>query len=77
MKVISHYWETKQRYYRTVLYQDLLNDWIVFTEWGSRFNAIRQSRKELVDNRTEGLKIVARINRVRLKRGYTMVLDKT
>lgn len=66
-------WEKETRYYQAILHQDLLGDWVVFLMWGSRHSALGASRSILVENQSEGQRVLNEIQHKRLKRGYHTV----
>jgi hypothetical protein len=62
------WWETAQRWYRAVLLQDLLEDWVVLRQWGGKGTKRYGEKTMLVNGAEEGLQILEEIHQNRLRR---------
>ena len=65
----------KRRYYRVLVYKDLLGDLILMRQWGSLDTARGGSKVELVDGAEAVARLLGGISKQRLKRGYALTED--
>jgi hypothetical protein len=68
--------QSKRRYYRVILQNDLLGDLVIIRSWGSLDSDRGQVRKEIVDSESDGIMKVQEIEKRRLYRGYTNIRSR-
>jgi hypothetical protein len=59
-----------KRYYKIILSYDLLGDWVVTCVWGGISKATGRIRHLPCSSYEEGIALVTKITKIRLKRGY-------
>lgn len=64
---------TDDRFYEINIYQDLLDDWVVVCDYGSRHTRASQRKIIAVDDHQSGLNLVAKIAKMRIRHGYSQV----
>ncbi len=63
---------SKRRYYRVILSQDLLGDWVITKVWGGINQATGRITHLPCANYTEGEKLLLKFKQIRMARGYTL-----
>jgi hypothetical protein len=66
----------KQRYYRVMLSRDLFGDWVVTRVWGGINKATGRITHLRCFTFDEGIKLIEKITKIRLARGYELVSAK-
>ena len=66
-------WESDKRYYAARLHTDLLGDTLVCRAWGGLHNNLGHGDQQLVSDHEAGERILAAIDRVRVKHKYRLV----
>ena len=61
-------WETAQRWYRALLLEGLLGDWVVLRQWGGKGMKYHGEKTMVVNGIKEGLQILEKIHQNRLRR---------
>lgn len=61
------------RYYRILIYRDLLNDWILTCIWGGVQTRLGNFKHTTLQNLQEGLDFVEDMKKRRHSRGYALV----
>lgn len=74
--MIQYRWENpeNQRYYRILFAPDLFGEWVITKIWGGLKNAGGGMKNVPCANYDEGIKLIAKIKDMRLKRGYQLIL---
>ena len=63
-------WESKTRYYKATLSQDLFGDWTLVHAWGGKTNRLGHYHVAYVPSYAAGLDSLARLHQLRCRRGY-------
>lgn len=66
-------WETSTRYYEVRLMRDLLQHWVLVVSRGGKTNRLGALRTLFVSSEEEGMKKIAALEKVRIRRGYVRV----
>lgn len=66
-------WRSRDRYFYASLQQDLLGDWIVVQCHGGRWNRLHGERTIAVSGPEEGARLMERLHKRRIQRGYVPV----
>lgn len=64
----------KRRYYKVMVYRDLLDDLVMMRNWGSLDTARGGTKIEIVDHQ-QAMSLLAKIGKQRIKRNYEIVED--
>jgi predicted DNA-binding WGR domain protein len=62
----------KRRYYKVMVYRDLLNDLVMMRNWGSLDTARGGIKTEVVDH-DQAVELLVKIGKQRIKRNYEIV----
>lgn len=62
----------KRRYYKVMVYRDLLDDLVVLRNWGSLDTARGGTKIEIVDHQ-QAMELLVKIGKQRVKRNYEIV----
>ena len=65
-------WETHDRFYQAWLGQDLLGDWTVLQQWGSKYTSLGSQLVAYVKTEAEGLQRLVAVARQREQHGYLL-----
>ncbi len=65
-------WETQDRFYQAWLGQDLLGDWTVLQQWGSKYTSLGSQLVACVKTEAEGLQRLAAVAQQREQHGYRL-----
>lgn len=70
-------WKNQQnsRYYTLEYKQDLLGDWVLIKAYGRTGTRLGQTRQVVCKDYQEGLIHIQRIQKTRIKHGYTVSLS--
>ena len=71
---LEHRWQKGiSRYYKVLLYRDLLGDWIVTLVWGGINSRLGNFSHHAFKNQHEAMLLINTIGIIRKKRGYKKV----
>lgn len=73
----NYHWinKEKSRYYKVIIYKDMLNDWIITSIWGG-INSRLGNYKHMVMSDTNKINnFISTMNTRRVKRGYVLLND--
>lgn len=74
--MVAMRWENDTRYYGCTLQHDLLGDLVLFQYWGGKFNSMGSQKVKLTGSTEQAHAIIARIHKMRIKRGYQLVRNE-
>lgn len=66
----------KRRYYKCVIYSDLLGDRVLLRNWGSLDSKVGGSMSQLINTQDEEQHLLSSIRKRRLQHQYELVIDK-
>lgn len=76
-RLVMQRWESERRHYEVILTSNLFGDWELVQAWGGKGNRLGRMRAGPVADYAEGLLALARVGRVRERRGYREVQVRT
>lgn len=74
MDWITKHWRRDTRYYTANLQQDLWGSWVLVQAWGQIGTRPGRSKTTLCESYENGLILLEKVNRQRLKQGYSPIL---
>lgn len=67
---MHRYWQSRTRYYRTDVIQDLFGAWLFIRRWGGRYNARGQEKTIPIESFRAGIQLTDHVAKTRIKHGY-------